>query len=97
VKKFLAAMRNAMSCEEFSRLASDSIDRDLSRSERLITAMHRVMCWPCCRFLKQLELIHEACQRQARGDDSTLTSENSRLSDQARERIAKAISGQAED
>ena len=86
-----------MSCEESSRLVSDSIDRELTRGERLITAMHKIMCWPCCRFLKQLELLHEACQRRARGDASTLTPETSQLSDQARDRIAKAISSHPDE
>ncbi len=91
MKKYLHAMKTMMSCEESSRLVSDSIDRELTRGEKLVTWMHQVMCWPCCRFLKQMELLHKACQRRAQGDSVAVTEECSGLSEQAKQRIAEAI------
>ena len=60
-------------CEKASRLASASLDRPLSRSERWALRVHTFVCGNCHRALRQLQLLHtiaskmpEAAQRQFR-------------------------------
>jgi hypothetical protein len=47
----------SLSCEEASRLASESLDRKLMRSERWGLRFHTLVCRSCHRLMRQLELI----------------------------------------
>ncbi len=47
-------------CEGMSRLASESLDRELTRSERAALRMHTFYCSACRRYLRQLKLISRA-------------------------------------
>ena len=46
-------------CEGMSRLASESLDRELTRRERAALRMHTFYCSACRRYLRQLKLITE--------------------------------------
>jgi hypothetical protein len=43
-----------LSCEEASRLASESLDRDLTWSERWALRFHGTLCRNCHRMIRQL-------------------------------------------
>lgn len=46
-----------LSCEEASRLASESLDRPLTRSERWGLRFHTLLCRSCRHLLRQLQLL----------------------------------------
>lgn len=45
-----------LSCKEVAEKASEYLDRDLGRWERLKVGLHVAMCKHCSRYLRQLEL-----------------------------------------
>ena len=47
----------SLSCEEASRLASESLDRELTRNERWGLRVHAMVCRNCRRLMRQLELL----------------------------------------
>ena len=47
-------------CEGMSRLASESLDRDLNRLERLALRSHILYCAACRRYLRQVKLVRSA-------------------------------------
>lgn len=73
-----------LSCEEVTRLVSQSLDRRLSWTERWGVRLHQLYCLGCRRFARQLVFLREAARRLQRDDDL-------RLSENARERIRKAL------
>jgi predicted anti-sigma-YlaC factor YlaD len=50
-------------CEGMSRLASESLDRDLTRAERAALQLHILYCSACRRYLRQLKLVSRALGR----------------------------------
>lgn len=52
-----------LSCEEASQLASDSMDRDLTRSERWALRIHTFVCGSCRRLLQQLKILRAAAEK----------------------------------
>jgi anti-sigma factor RsiW len=52
-------------CEGMSRLASESLDRELTRDERAALRVHTFYCSACRRYLHQLKLITGALRRLA--------------------------------
>ncbi|HKI17169.1 MAG TPA: zf-HC2 domain-containing protein [Isosphaeraceae bacterium] len=52
-------------CEELTRLASESLDRDLNRLERVALRSHLLYCAACRRYLRQLKLVQSALERLA--------------------------------
>lgn len=47
-------------CDEASLLTSESFDRKLAFHERLAVAGHRIVCWSCRQFEKQLRVMRDA-------------------------------------
>lgn len=76
-----------LSCEESSRMLSDSLDRELSRTEKTALTLHNVICRSCKRFNGQLTFL-----RRIAREDSVESSEG--MPDDARERIRRALEGQ---
>ena len=62
--KILSAIKLILTlhCDESSRLVSQSLDRDLSFSERWAVRLHRVGCWSCRRLARQLKFIRQAAR-----------------------------------
>ena len=56
-------------CREMSRLASESLDRDLDRFERIAIGSHRLYCRACRRYASQLATIRAAMARLAAATD----------------------------
>lgn len=47
-------------CDEASLLTSESFDRKLAVHERMALASHRLVCWSCRQFEKQLKVMRDA-------------------------------------
>jgi hypothetical protein len=76
-----------MPCEGMTRLASESLDRELSRVERLALRCHFICCAACRRFGWQVEFLSHAARRI--GGVAPLS--GPRLPDDVRERIRRAL------
>lgn len=57
-------------CKEIHRLASESLDRDLSLIERTRVRLHLAICDACTNFNGQLQLIRQAMRRLTVPDDA---------------------------
>ena len=55
-------------CKDITQLVSESHDRPMSWSERFKMRLHLAICRYCSRFQRQLDVLHEAIQRDKRGD-----------------------------
>lgn len=66
------------SCEEITRLASQELDRPLTRGERFALRLHLLYCSACRRFRQQIRGLREAMHRMgqevspASGEQATL-------------------------
>ena len=77
-----------ITCEEASRLISESLDRELPLGTRIALRIHLLMCKLCPRFLRQMLFLKEASdpyQKEIEGDPSYSLSIN------ARERIKSLL------
>ena len=52
-------------CREMTRLASESLDRDLGRLERVALRSHLLYCAACRRYARQVVTIRDALRRLA--------------------------------
>jgi hypothetical protein len=77
-----------VSCKEASLLASQSLDRRLRLSERVMLRLHLLVCEACTRFRRQIEFLRVA----VRGDTDELDNEHlDGLSNEARARIRQTL------
>jgi hypothetical protein len=78
-------------CREMSRLASESLDRDLGRLERAALRTHLLCCAACRRYLRQIVLVRRALRRLTSRleDDQALPGPG--LPDDVRARIKRAL------
>lgn len=58
-----------MSCQQATRLMSESKERPLTTKEKLALQMHLMMCSGCRNFDKQINFIRSATRAFAKGDD----------------------------
>lgn len=79
------------SCEAITRMVSESHERPLSISERLRKWLHFTICEWCSRYEKQLALVRLAARDAARAAESSDSPESPRLSEDARERLNRAL------
>ena len=82
-----------MPCEGMSRLASESLDRDLGRLERFALRSHLLYCAACRRYRQQLELLRCAMRRLARDAEAGEPLPGPGLPEAVRERIKQALRG----
>ncbi len=78
-------------CEEMARLASESLDRDLGRLERLALRSHIVYCAACRRYLSQLKHMRVALKQLAERLQTDDPLPGPGLPDDARERIKRTL------
>lgn len=52
-----------LSCQDASRLNSQSQDRRLTRRERLGLSLHLLICKGCREFARRLQTMRKACQQ----------------------------------
>jgi hypothetical protein len=74
----------SVSCKRASMLISESMDRALSRRERLSLGFHLLICTYCRRLRSQLRSLRRIMQSQ-------FIAEHLRLSAEARARIHRAL------
>jgi hypothetical protein len=82
------------SCREVSRLVSESMDRELSFWERMSLWFHLGMCKLCAEFSTNLQRLRDMARRYAQGIESDAGSFGAALSDEARQRIKRALETQ---
>jgi hypothetical protein len=60
-------------CRDMTRLASESLDRELGGLERAVLRIHLLYCAGCRRYLEQIvevrTILHRAAARIAAGGD----------------------------
>jgi len=81
---FISKLRT-LSCEHYTELASQSMDRPLSVKEKLSFRLHHAICMVCRRYNRQINLIQRAAirlsereaqlEKQAESSDITLSEE----------------------
>ena len=77
-----------LTCKQASQIISQSLDKPLSRSDRLKLKFHLLICKACSRFNKQLHLIKTTVSRmklETENDDTI------QLTMEAKARINRAI------
>jgi predicted anti-sigma-YlaC factor YlaD len=80
-------------CDGVTRLASDSLDRDLTRLERLALRSHILYCKACRLYLRQLKLISHALRHMAAHPETCEPLSGARLPDHVREEIKRSLRG----
>lgn len=58
-----------MNCKQATRLISESQDRALSLSEKMVLKMHVLMCAGCKNFSLQIPFLSQAMKAYAKGLD----------------------------
>ena len=81
-----------LTCEESTRLVSESLDRELPRGERIAVRLHALICRSCRRLEVQLRSLRDVV-RSGLPDDIDRASSDLALSPEARERIHAALEG----
>lgn len=78
------------SCQEVSRLVSESMERRLPLRQRIGLWMHLTMCRLCKGFARQLRVIRSAAKQHGEAEADTSLKEKT-LTNDARERMRRAI------
>jgi predicted anti-sigma-YlaC factor YlaD len=78
-------------CEGMARLASESLDRDLSRLERVALRSHVLYCAACRRYLRQLKRIRVVLRQLCARLETDDLLPGPGLPDDARERIKRSL------
>ncbi|MFC1858484.1 zf-HC2 domain-containing protein [Thermodesulfobacteriota bacterium] len=81
-----------LSCEEISRLVSDSMDRKLPLAQRFAVWIHLIMCKFCSRYRKQLADIREIARKS-----SDLRQSAIKLPPEIRDRIKRNLQNSLKD
>lgn len=79
------------SCKQVSRFVSESLDKKLGFWTRMQLWMHLSMCGLCSRFRKALIRVDREVKQHAQEIEHGTSSDDVRLSPQARERIQQKL------
>lgn len=82
---------NIFSCQQASRMVSESMDRTLTFRERMTLRMHLLMCSFCTRFSHQLRFLRRAAEHFSRAHQDSSLAPDETLSVEARQRIRRAL------
>lgn len=85
-----------LSCNEVSKLVSESLDRKLSLWRRLNLWMHIGMCGLCWRFRRDLRHIHDETRRHAHEIEDGAEDLDVKLSDDSRDRMKRLLESQSQ-
>ena len=80
-----------------TRLASESLDRDLRRLERAALRTHLLTCSPCRRYVRQITALNQAMRRIARLDQNGCELPLPTLPTDVRERIKERMKREEAD
>ena len=87
-------LRTALpTCREVTRLQSEALDGNLSFARRAGLRLHLFVCRWCRRYGKQIRFLREAMHDHP---DELCEASSPGLSPEARERLKRALRGQAE-
>jgi hypothetical protein len=81
-------------CQGMTRLASESLDRDLGRLERVALWAHLLYCAPCCRFVRQIKILRRALGRFAAHLETDELVPGPAMPDDVREKIKRTLRGE---
>jgi predicted anti-sigma-YlaC factor YlaD len=81
-------------CEGIARLASESLDRELGRMERIALRSHVLYCKACRRYRRQIEHLRCSMRKLAGNIEAGVPAPDLRLPDEVRERIKRALKGE---
>lgn len=83
----LILARRLPDCKTITPTLSESIDRNLTFKERIVTRLHLFTCEACARYLEQIGVFHDLIHKcQAEFEQTT-----SPLTDAAKERLKAAL------
>ena len=80
-----------LDCRAASELASDSLDRDLTRGERLALRLHQLVCPPCRHLIAQFQTIRRAVASLPSPWRRDRTQDSVELSAERRDAIKKVL------
>jgi hypothetical protein len=80
-----------LSCEEISKLISESFERKLSLRERFNLRMHVTLCGTCRMFRRFQHYLHQVIHQVVSRHDVAEGDPSVQLSAEARNRIRKVI------
>ena len=80
-----------MSCKEALRLHSESLDRKLPLSQRVLLKCHLLICGACARYCGQIDFVRRAVKMLVKREEEGVDGEEIRLSPAAIERIRTAM------
>jgi hypothetical protein len=78
-------------CDGMTRLASESLDRDLSRLERLALRSHLIYCSGCRQYARQVRLLSVAMRQLFARLESGEPLPGAGMPEDVRERIKHAL------
>jgi hypothetical protein len=78
-------------CDQMARLASESLDRELSTAERCALRSHVLYCTACRRFMRQITFLRQTLRRLASRLESDDLLTGPELPADVRERIKRAL------
>jgi predicted anti-sigma-YlaC factor YlaD len=78
-------------CDGMTRLASQSLDRDLTLLERLALRLHMLYCSACRRYLRQISVLRNAMRHLQARLESGEPFPGTALPDDVRDRIKRAL------
>lgn len=58
-----------INCRESTRLLSEAQERQLSPKEKVALHFHTLICSHCRRFGRHMDILRQAAQRFARGEN----------------------------
>jgi hypothetical protein len=79
-----------LTCKEVSFLASKKLDKKLTLREQIGFLFHTAMCRLCRYYAKDLKVLHTMMQKTGK-TGQVLLSESTKLSEQSRVRIKRAL------
>jgi Putative zinc-finger len=80
-----------LSCDQASRLASESLDRELSRHERWALRLHTLVCRSCRRLVAQLKTLRALAAQMPDSAHEQLRAALPQLSTDRKQRIKQLL------
>jgi len=80
-----------LSCNDVTRLLSESMDHSLPPGKRIGVRLHLLICKFCARYKRQLLLIRETVRRLVAEEDTSWGPPGEPLSEEVKERIRRSL------
>ncbi len=89
----LAGLKRIFStrCQEASELASAALDRELTASERWGLRLHTLLCKPCQRLIRQLQMMRKMMHSIPSAQRKSMNGTIARLSPDRRQQIKQLL------